>query len=204
MLIIKEERAGLVGTTFYFWNYSLQYRTRRVLRRAFSGTKIPDFRSRSHHFIRSESASPLGRPPKLEYPTSEQIIRTNRTVLIKIKKTKGDAHKVLSREKITKSISEAILDQGDIYDKAATLLTELTRGRPFASGNRRTAVAVTQLFLKSNGARVSVLHDDKVMMGIREGFYKKSEIREWLKGNVIRPFHRWFKIRFAAGWDNLR
>jgi prophage maintenance system killer protein len=78
----------------------------------------------------------------------------------------------------------------DIYEKAAVLLTELLRGHAFASGVRRTAYAATISFLRVNGETPKVVHDPKVMIGIRERFYTKEEIKSWLKGNEVRKFTR--------------
>ncbi len=70
-----------------------------------------------------------------EYLTEEHIISINRKVLENREK-KADAHKLFSRAKITKALEAAKGTDGDAYDKAATMLSELVRGHPFASGNR--------------------------------------------------------------------
>jgi prophage maintenance system killer protein len=47
----------------------------------------------------------------------------------------------------------------------------LVKGHAFASGVRRTAYVVTLSFLDSNGEHPHVIHDPKVLTGVREGFY---------------------------------
>lgn len=78
------------------------------------------------------------------------------------------------------------------FMKVSALIIDLTRmPHAFASGNRRTAFAVTMEFMKANGERLPVLTDARnVLSGIREGFYTKEDVKEWLKGNGIREFQR--------------
>ncbi|MGI0079893.1 MAG: Fic family protein [Nitrososphaerales archaeon] len=125
-----------------------------------------------------------------EYPTENQIIELNKDVLKRIKVKKADAHKVLSHGKLARAIEESKADTGDVYGKASTLLMSLTRGHAFESANRRTAIAVTEIFLRANGEIPKLKHDERVLIGIREGFYTKLEIKNWLKGDAIRPFNR--------------
>lgn len=124
------------------------------------------------------------------YPSVEDVVEANRRVLKEIRVKKGDQHKVLSRQKIADALREARAEQGDVYDKAALLLTKLVRGHAFASGVRRTAYAVTISFLMSNGEQTHTIHDPRILSGIRERFYTTQEVKEWLKGNEIRKFTR--------------
>jgi len=111
-------------------------------------------------------------------------------VLDTIRVRKADKHKVLSPERITQAIESAENENGDLYDKAVVLLSNLTKGHAFDSGNRRTAVSVAGSFLDSNGESGEIVHNANILQGIREGFYTKDEIKQWLKGNEIRPFKR--------------
>lgn len=138
----------------------------------------------------ANSDSENERKSLVDYPTEDQIIRLNKKVLQEIKVKKGDAHKILSSENIKEAIEQTRSESGDLYDKAATLLIALVKGHPFESGNRRTAVATTEVFLEANGIRKTLPRDRTVLVGVREGFYTKLEIKEWLQGNAIRPFHR--------------
>jgi prophage maintenance system killer protein len=64
------------------------------------------------------------------------------------------------------------------------------QGHPFDSGNRRTAFAAAMTLLRLNGEHPKVVHDAKVLQGIREGFYTNGEVKKWLKGYGIRAFNR--------------
>ena len=124
------------------------------------------------------------------YPSSEELIRINRIVLEEIKIRKADRPQVLSTKGLQSVIEITQQTRGDIYDKAVTLLTELVRKHPFASGNRRTAYVALRFFLEANGQKMKVAHDPKVLLGIREEFYGRNEIKAWLKGSAIREFKR--------------
>ena len=128
--------------------------------------------------------------PLVLYPSVDEIIETNRRVLREIRVKKADRYKVLSRRKIEAALQKMSEETGDIYDKAAVLLTELVHGHAFASGVRRTAFAATISFLRVNGESPGIPHDPEVLRGIREAFYTQQEIKEWLKGNEIRKFSR--------------
>jgi prophage maintenance system killer protein len=107
-------------------------------------------------------------------------------VLAEIPVKKADSHRVLSRAKLELILHNARKTNDDIYNPATELLVGIVKGHPFASGVRRTAVTVTSAFFKMNGADAEVPHDPEVLKGIREGFYNKDEVKEWLKGHGIR------------------
>jgi death-on-curing family protein len=130
---------------------------------------------------------------KIIYPSAERIIEYNSLALNIIKAKKADTAKVLSFKRIINIIEGCKNLEGDVYDKAVFLLKGLIQKHPFASGNRRTAFIVTKEFLLNNKAKLKVKDDPKyarVMIGIREDFYKDSEIKEWIKNGKIREFTR--------------
>ena len=126
----------------------------------------------------------------IELPTEDDIIQLNKEILKTIKVKKADKHKVVKEAAIAQAIESARKSSGDLYDKATILLINLVQGHPFDSGNRRTAFAAAMTFLRLNGERPKVVHDAKVLQGIREGFYTKDEVKKWLKGYGIRAFNR--------------
>lgn len=127
------------------------------------------------------------------YPTVEKIIEYNTLILNILQVKKADQPKVLSIEKIKESIEECKKEKGDIYDKATILMCKLIRNHPFASGNRRTAFIITKRFLRLNKAKFKIGDSPeyaRIMLGIREGYYSKKEIKEWIKNGKIRKFER--------------
>ncbi len=129
----------------------------------------------------------------IKYPTREKVIEYNLLVLTVIKVKKADQPKVLSNHAIDSVIEECRQTEGDTYDKAVSLLKGITQKHPFASGNRRTAFIVTKEFLLSNNAVFRIKDDPahaRVMQGIREDYYTREEIKEWIKHGKIREFKR--------------
>ncbi len=127
------------------------------------------------------------------YPTPERVIEYNLLVLTVIKAKKADQPKVLIHQAIVNTIEECKQLEGDIYDKAVCLLKGIVQKHPFASGNRRTAFVVVKEFLLKNNASFKVKDDPsyaRVMLGIREKFYKDEEIKEWIKNGKIKEFRR--------------
>ncbi len=88
------------------------------------------------------------------YPSVDELIETNKRVLKEIRVKKADRHRVLSRARLEAALRNAKAREGDVYGKAAILLTELVKGHAFASGVRRTAYVATISFLRQT---VSVL-----------------------------------------------
>jgi len=129
----------------------------------------------------------------LTYPVRAQIIEYNIIALDVLKIKKADKAKVLSLQKIDEAIKECKEVQGDIYDKAIVLLTGLVKKHPFASGNRRTAFISVKDFLLQNRAKFGIKDNPinaRVMLGIRESFYSKDEVKEWIQNGKIREFKR--------------
>jgi len=126
----------------------------------------------------------------IELPTEDEIVQLNKEILKTVKVKKADKHKVVNGAAITQAIESARKNLGDLYDKATILLINLVQGHAFDSGNRRTAFAAAMTFLRLNGEHPKVVHDAKVLQGIREGFYTNGEVKKWLKGYDIRTFNR--------------
>jgi len=65
----------------------------------------------------------------------------------------------------------------DLADKAAAYLMSLSRGHPFVDGNKRTAFAVADVFLRLNGRRLA-LDDDglfELVLAVAQG---KADVPE--------------------------
>ena len=128
-----------------------------------------------------------------KFPTLENIIEVNKLALREIKVKKADKPKLLSYTALKDSIDNCKKMKGDVYDKAACILKNLIQKHPFASGNRRTAFIVAEDFLLSNKATTKLKNEKrhaKALTGIREGYYKDDEIKNWLKEGEIREFKR--------------
>ena len=127
------------------------------------------------------------------YPTVEEIQYNNAIAIEMFRRSKHDQAKTISVPYIQKVIDLIKLEPGDVYDKAATLLLELTRIHAFESGNKRTAFLTTKKFVVTNGERFRIPDKEsnvKIMIGIRENYYTKKELKEWIKHGKIKVFKR--------------
>ncbi len=127
------------------------------------------------------------------YPSIERIIEYNLLAVTLIPAKKSDQVKVLSSKKLEDIIRDCKELNGDLYDKAVFLISNLIRQHPFASANRRTAFITTKEFLLQNGERFKIVDNPlhaKIMLGIRERYYSDQEIKEWLQNGEIREFTR--------------
>lgn len=130
---------------------------------------------------------------RFKYPTPQEIIEFNKIILKEIKVKKADKPELLSYKALVDSIDMCKKMEGDIYTKAVCLLKSLVQKHPFASGNRRTAFAVTERFLTDNHTKSKISNAEeqaKILKGVREGFYSDEEIKNWLKTGRIREFKR--------------
>jgi prophage maintenance system killer protein len=86
------------------------------------------------------------------YPSVEEIIELNKRAIDTIKVKKAGRHKILSRGRIELVLKNTQSCDGDLYDKAVTLLKGLTEmPHSFDSANRRTAFLAAVSFLEING-----------------------------------------------------
>lgn len=129
----------------------------------------------------------------IKYPNPEDVIEFNKLILKEIKVKKADKPELLSYKALVESINACEKAKGDIYDKATCLLRNLIQKHPFASGNRRTAFAVTERFLIDNDTKPTISNEEanaKILKGIRKSYYSDEEIKNWLKTGKIRKFER--------------
>lgn len=62
----------------------------------------------------------------------------------------------------------------------------LIKNHLWVGGNRRTATALTQIFLRRNGAKITATVDDIVQLApaVESGERQPSEIVNWLRAQV--------------------
>lgn len=129
----------------------------------------------------------------LNYPTTEEIQYYNTIAIEMFRKSKHDEAKTITVSYIEKAIEKVKNEQGNLYDKAAVMLYELTRVHAFESGNKRTAFLTTKKFVLRNEGKFNIpdsTNNVKVMIGIREKYYSLNEIKEWIKNGKIKEFRR--------------
>ena len=129
----------------------------------------------------------------IAYPTVDEIQYYNTIAIEMFRKSKQDRAKTISLSYIQKAIDKVKMNPGDIYDKAALLLYELTRIHAFESGNKRTAFLTTKKFVLKNEGKFNIpdtINNVKVMIGIRENYYSQNEIKEWIMNGKVKKFER--------------
>ena len=75
----------------------------------------------------------------------------------------------------------------DLIEEAAALWESLSQNHPFVDGNKRTAFAVTYVFLAINGARISASADETetYLLGLyATGSFEFARLNRWLRENV--------------------
>jgi len=130
---------------------------------------------------------------EIVYPTVDEIQYYNTIAIEMFRKSKQDKAKTISVSYIKRAIDKTKMNPGDIYDKAARLLIELTRIHAFESGNKRTAFLTTKKFVLKNEGKFNIpdtVNNVKVMIGIRENYYSQDELKEWIRYGKIKKFER--------------
>ncbi|HIH39386.1 TPA: type II toxin-antitoxin system death-on-curing family toxin [Candidatus Woesearchaeota archaeon] len=130
---------------------------------------------------------------KIEYLDYKDIVEINKDIIENLPVKKADKHQILSQKKLMDVSTNYRRTEGDLFEKAVTLLKDVVKEHIFASANRRTAVEAVIIFLRINKKELGVRNrkeNDEVLQGIREDYYKDTEIKNWLMGGEIREFRR--------------
>jgi len=74
----------------------------------------------------------------------------------------------------------------DVHSKAAAYLFHLCKNHPFADGNKRTAYAVAEVFLRMNGFRIDETVEtlEQFVLSVADGTLSKAEVVEWFRSHA--------------------
>lgn len=80
----------------------------------------------------------------------------------------------------------AAFERADLIRQAATLCYGLIKNHPWVGGNKRTATAITNEFLKLNGRIIVALTEDVVelVLAVDGDSYGVNEIELWLRQHI--------------------
>ncbi|MBV6624803.1 MAG: type II toxin-antitoxin system death-on-curing family toxin [Rivularia sp. (in: Bacteria)] len=75
-----------------------------------------------------------------------------------------------------------------IYEQAAAYLYHIANNHPFIDGNKRTAFAVMDTFLRINGYILNTDNQETyiLVLKVADGSFDKKEIAQYLEQNVIK------------------
>jgi death-on-curing protein len=77
----------------------------------------------------------------------------------------------------------------DVIDEAAALMESLLQNHPFVDGNKRVAVAATDVFLRLNGVRLDINDDEayRFLVGLIEDHdVTRQHLVTWLREHTTR------------------
>jgi death on curing protein len=89
---------------------------------------------------------------------------------------------------VNRPISAAQYGDADIFDQAARLWEGITADHPFLQGNKRTAYAAMEVFLRLNGWKCSGSDDEIIALclDVASGRTDSSRLAEWLRKHSMR------------------
>lgn len=81
----------------------------------------------------------------------------------------------------------AVYENADLIRQAATLCFGLLKSHPWVGGNKRTATAITNEFLKRNGRKIRASVEELVEMvfAVESGLWAADEIELWLRARTV-------------------
>lgn len=75
-----------------------------------------------------------------------------------------------------------------LWDKAAALFESIARNHAFFNGNKRTALAITEIFLKKNGRKLNKAYNEEIenfTVEVAQGHAGLDEIALWLENHSV-------------------
>jgi death-on-curing protein len=120
------------------------------------------------------------------YPSLEEVLVAHRRAILRY----GGALGVRDLGALTSALARPQSGYySDVIQEAAALLESLSQNHPFLDGNKRTAIAVTGAFLRTNGYRLESnnLKAYQFLMGLYEmNTFHFDVLERWLRANT-RP-----------------
>jgi len=112
------------------------------------------------------------------YPDKNLVLKTHEEMLSEFGGHPGFERGIELFDVVLKGMKKTT----GIYGKAAVLLRRLVDVRIFCDGNHRTAYAMTDIFLRMNGEKMSTDDESKVIRFIKDiKSYDMIEIEAWLR-----------------------
>ena len=121
---------------------------------------------------------------EIRYPSPEQTSRLYDSTV----EATGREHGYLSRSNLdyildtVKDVGERLPKRQAIIKKAAFLLYNVIVVHPFLNGNKRTAFALMEAFLESNGYKVPLDSTEgfEFLVGVASGKIPEGRVEDWI------------------------
>ena len=130
----------------------------------------------------------------MEFPTAAEVLAAHRDVLRRFGGEPGlltasPVHAALAR------CRHGPFPRGDLAERAAVLVRGIAQDHPFADGNKRTAFAVADAFLRRNGHGLAATPEEAVafMLAVARGEFDLEGMADWFRSRlekVYPPGHR--------------
>lgn len=94
----------------------------------------------------------------------------------------------LVESSLTRPRQAAAYGQADIHAQAASLLFGFVKNHPWVGGNKRTATALTRIFLRRNGYKLTAAAGEIIdrVHDVEADRIGEEEIADWLRGSTAR------------------
>ena len=88
--------------------------------------------------------------------------------------------RVIQQAMLPCTTSSVLFEQAEVIVCAATYAYHLTQAHAFIDGNKRIAAAVSELFLKMNGADLNATNREivELFLGIADGHVTRDEVEQ--------------------------
>ena len=83
----------------------------------------------------------------------------------------------------------AVYENADLIRQAATLCLGLIKNHPWIGGNKRTATAIVQEFLRLNEARLIASNEEivELVLAVEADRWNLDKIESWLRERIYLP-----------------
>ena len=100
----------------------------------------------------------------------------------------GVFDRALIESSLARPRQAAAYEQADVHAQAASLLFGLVKNHPWVGGNKRTATALTSIFLRRNGYRLAAAVGDIIDLvhDVEADRKGPSKIAAWLRDHTER------------------
>jgi death-on-curing protein len=114
------------------------------------------------------------------FPRKEEVLEIHRRLLEEFGGLSGIRDEGLLDSALLTAANRQHYEGADLMTCAATYAFHLTTNHPFGDGNKRVGAAVSEIFLRLNGARLNATNDEIVdlFLGIAAGTVSREEVEQ--------------------------